>query len=190
MRGWVGSYPAHDHVLSNIDFIDNTADYYGLESHAVSALRTWHCAHVSYSSISKGDDWRIQHNSAQHFMWRALNDHGVRSQIKRYSLFDDVFDDLHRARPDLWDEMRPSTRHGAVPDIGANFAGEAELLFEVKMMHENLSCYWSTPRAPRAASYSVHLVCVRARAARAGLPGLSQLGSAPAKLTNRSALTF
>jgi hypothetical protein len=43
--------------------------------------------------------------------------------------------------------MTPSTRHGAVPDIGANFAGEAELLLEVKTMHENPSNYGRTTQA-------------------------------------------
>ena len=154
MRRCVDSYPGHGHVLSNVDFIDNTADYFGLD--IPCCVRSAHMGvpgargadkfvgrrgAALMSATSKGDGWRIQHNSAQHFMWRALNDHGVRSQIERYGVFGDVFDDLHRARPDLWDEMSPSTRHGAVPDIGANFAGKAELLLEVKTMHENPSCY-------------------------------------------------
>jgi hypothetical protein len=117
------------------------------------------------SANSKGDGWRIQHNSAQHphFMWRALNDHGVRSQIERYGLFGDVFDGLHRARPDLWDEMRPSTRHGTVPDIGANFASKAGLLLEVKMMHENPTCY---PACSRGGVFRAAGVCPCANCTR------------------------
>jgi hypothetical protein len=70
-----------------------------------------------------------------------LKDHGVRAELERYGLFGDVFDELHRSRPDLWGKVDEKKRRGAVPDMGVLFNGEAETLFEFKIMHENPTRY-------------------------------------------------
>jgi len=154
MRRWTDMCPTPSHSLPNTYFVDLTADYFGLAvpeclrsaSTVVPGARgadklVGPRGAVLTSATCKGDGWRTQHDSAQYFQWRALKDHGVRAELERYGLFGDVFDELHRAHPEMWGKVDERKRHAAVPDTGVFFNGEPEVLFEHKVMHENPTRY-------------------------------------------------
>jgi hypothetical protein len=170
---WVTCWPAPDAYLSNAEFAEVAARYFGLPSPACApvvgaciggtrATLDPYGARLAAATLP-GDGWRTQHDCLK---WRLVEDAremGVAVRPEVYGLFAAC---IPQARRRSLDELPLRKRQGLVPDLlvrarwGAQ-GPERDILLELKTLHYGSSTY--PERAVRRCS------AVAGRAA--GLPG-------------------
>jgi hypothetical protein len=148
---WVTAWPTRDAYLSNPEFGEIVAAYFGLPSPACRPLvgqiigrsrQTLdpHGLRLTTATLP-GDGWRTQHDVLK---WRISEDAkemGVRCRTEVYGLFAAVIPQAGRL---LASGLPARKRQGLVPDFAFTLAldgPERELLFELKTLHAGPSTY-------------------------------------------------
>eukprot|EP00973_Karenia_brevis_P089769 12399374-Karenia_brevis.AAC.1 len=152
---WVSTMPSDGCRVSNAEFAEITARYYGMPSPAckplagqpIGSTRLRLDAHGSnlVSAALPGDGWRRQHDSIKWRVAEDMREMGVRGRTEVYGLFAAALPP--RARKDLgqWTQRK---RQGMVPDFLAAVpvppqapADASDALFELKTLHFGTNTY-------------------------------------------------
>ena len=148
---WVAAWPGGESYLSNPEFDEVTAMYFGLPSPACAPLAGQRIGNTRITldrygsrlaaAQLPGDGWRLQHDAIKWRITQDAKEMGVAVRTEVYGLFAACIPQEGRARA----AQEPTRkRQGLVPDFSFTipFDGpERELLFELKTLHVGSSTY-------------------------------------------------
>ena len=152
---WVSTWPSPDCRVSNAEFSEIAARYFGLPSPACAPLvgqvigntRSFLDAHGSRLAAASlpGDGFRTQHDAIKWRLDEDMREMGMRSRTEVYGLFAAVLPQHARETVSQW-PMRK--RQGLVPDFvvalpqaGQNPSEAVDELFELKTLHHGTTTY-------------------------------------------------
>jgi hypothetical protein len=141
---WVAAWPDRDAYLSNAEFLETTATYFGLPSPACQAdvgqrlgsLRSVLDAHGCRLTTATlpGDGWRTQHDALKWRITQDMREMQIRATTEVYGLFAALIPQAGRA---LLDSQPKRKRQGLVPDflVYAPEGPNRTCLMELKTLH-------------------------------------------------------
>ena len=152
---WVSVWPSAECRVSNAEFVEIAARYYGLASPACALLvgqligntRTVLDRYGSQLTTATlpGDGFRTQHDAIKWRLDEDLREMGVRARTEVYGLFAAVLPQNARTTIGQWPLRK---RQGLVPDFaialpveGQSQSDAADELFELKTLHYGHTTY-------------------------------------------------
>ena len=147
---WVAAWPDRDACMSNAEFAEVTATYFGLPSPAcqhmvgerIASLRTvldpYGCR-LAAAQVP-GDGWRTQHNALKWRISQDMREMHMRATTEVYGLFAPLIPQAGRSR---LNQQPARKRQGLVPDflIHAPEGPSQAVLLELKTLHFGTSTY-------------------------------------------------
>ena len=170
---WLTALPNKTDRLTNAEFAEVAARYYGAKSPACAPFvglrlrgQTIDAYGLNISSASlPGDNWRSEHDALKWRMAQDAKEMGQHVNVEAYGLFAAVIPQGARQR---LDELTPRTRHGLVPDFLMRLTlpevPAEDYLLELKVAHLSKTWYGPSLNLNLPAGAAARLRAVKRRA--------------------------